>query len=107
MKIVLSRKGFDSSAGGCASPIVDGRLVSLPIPDADSRITYAQVRHEAVGALDHVVSDLTRGRIHGSHGAHLDPDLDAGATARLHGWQPIFGQVDAAQSHLQSHGIGK
>lgn len=107
MKIVLSRKGFDSSAGGCASPIVDGRLVSLPIPDADSGITYAQVRHDAVGALDHVVSDLTRGRIIGRHGAHLDPDLDPAATARLQGWRPIFGQVDAAQSHLQSRGIGK
>lgn len=107
MKIVLSRKGFDSSAGGCASPIVDGRLVSLPIPDADSRITYARVQHEAVGALDQVVGDLTRGRIGGTHGAHLDPDLDVSAMARIRGWRPLFGQVDAAQSHLQRHGIGK
>lgn len=107
VKIVLSRKGFDSSAGGCASPIVDGRLVSLPIPDPDSCITYAQVRHEAIGALDQVVTDLTRGRVGGKHGAHLDPDLDHMATTRLRGWRPVFGQVDAAQSHLASHGIGK
>ena len=34
MKIILSRKGFDSSAGGYASPILDGkRLISLPIPE--------------------------------------------------------------------------
>lgn len=33
MKIILSRKGFDSVAGGCASPIINGKtLLSLPIP---------------------------------------------------------------------------
>ena len=36
MKIVLSRKGFDSACGGVASPIFpDGGYVSLPIPLAD------------------------------------------------------------------------
>ena len=34
MKLILSRKGFDSANGGCPSPILDGRLCSLPIPDA-------------------------------------------------------------------------
>jgi len=34
MKIILSRKGFDSKNGGIASPILpDGALLSLPIPD--------------------------------------------------------------------------
>ena len=33
MKIILSRKGFDSSSGGGPSPIVDGRCLSLPIPE--------------------------------------------------------------------------
>ena len=35
MRLVLSRKGFDSSqaSGGCASPILqDGQMLSLPIP---------------------------------------------------------------------------
>ena len=32
-RIILSRKGFDSSSGGVASPIFsDGSLCSLPIP---------------------------------------------------------------------------
>ena len=36
MKIILSRKGFDSSNGGCASPIMpDGTLLSMPIPTND------------------------------------------------------------------------
>lgn len=36
MKIILSRKGFDSENGGYPSPIMpDGRLISLPIPSWD------------------------------------------------------------------------
>ena len=37
MKIILSRKGFDSSNGGCPSPIMpDGTLLSMPIPSYDA-----------------------------------------------------------------------
>lgn len=33
MKFILSRKGFDSGYGGCASPILpDGTMLSIPIP---------------------------------------------------------------------------
>jgi hypothetical protein len=32
LKIVFSRKGFDSKSGGGPSPIIDGALFSLPIP---------------------------------------------------------------------------
>ena len=105
MKIIFSRKGFDSSAGGCASPILDNQLVSLPIPDPDSPISYADVHHDAVGSLGPVVESLTRGRVAGSSGAHLDPDMDGNAIARRPGWMPIFGQVDSAQSHLLNRGV--
>src|SRR5437763_11628659 len=46
-KIILSRKGFDSAAGGCASPVLpDGRLVSFPIPD-DEGVPYGDLRFSA------------------------------------------------------------
>lgn len=32
MRVIFSRKGFDSAAGGCPSPIVEGKPISLPIP---------------------------------------------------------------------------
>ena len=54
MRLVISRKGFDSTAGGCASPILpDGTMVSLPIPDEESGVRYGDISvhgHE-VGAL--------------------------------------------------------
>ena len=75
-KSSLSRKGFDSSYGGCPSPIFpDGAIYSLPIPGDD----HAAVHH---GDLDHgnvnigqVVEDLTRGRLDARDGVHLDPDV--------------------------------
>lgn len=32
MKLVLSRKGCDAGSGGCDSPVLDGKFISLPIP---------------------------------------------------------------------------
>lgn len=106
MKIILSRKGFDSSAGGVPNPLfADGRLLSLPIPDALSPITYSDIAHqpERLGSL---VEQLTKQRILPHHGAHLDPDLRVGALPRLPGWRPMLGQYGAAQSHLRNQGVG-
>jgi len=44
MKVILSRKGFDSAYGGYPSPILpDGKMVSLPIPLEDS-IRYSDLK---------------------------------------------------------------
>ena len=44
MKIILSRKGFDSGNGGQPSPILpDGTLLSMPIPSNDSDNTYSTI----------------------------------------------------------------
>ena len=44
MKIILSRKGFDSGYGGIASPVLpDGTLLSLPIPTTEMGITYDEL----------------------------------------------------------------
>ena len=91
MRLILSRKGFDTSCGGCPSPILpDGRMVSLPIPDARSPIRYGDIRwgEYDLGAL---VGDLTRGRIAPTQAAHLDPDLRRESLPRRPGWRPLFG----------------
>lgn len=107
MKLILSRKGFDGSAGGGPSPILpDGRLVPLPIPDADSPVRYGELR---LGGLDagRLVGELSAGRWGARHGAHLDPDLDARALpSRPPRWRPLFGQSGAAQAHLRRRGVG-
>ena len=94
MRIIFSRKGFDSASGGGPSPIVDGRPISLPIPaGAASRTSYGDL---GLGELAHAAS-------RGKHGAddlcHHDPMFIDGGTC-------LFGQVGAAQTHLANRGVG-
>ena len=108
MRIVLSRKGFDSVNGGKPSPILpDGTLFSLPIPDATetSGITYADInlcRGESIGTI---VEHLTNLRVRQKHFAHLDPDLRRAAYPRIRGWRPLFGQAGGDQTHLTLQGV--
>jgi len=106
VKLILSRKAFDSSAGGVANPILDdGLMIPLPIPDKQSKIRYEEL---AIGGenLGIVASDLTRGRTKPDHFAHLDPDLSPTSYPREVGWRPLFGQSGAAQRVLEREGVG-
>lgn len=105
MRVVLSRKGFDSEAGGVPSPIIDGKPISLPIPThMPTPVTYGALNGPFAG----LVSDLTRRRkrpLTADSPCHLDPDLDASVLPRAEGWRGAFGQTDSAQSHLARQGI--
>lgn len=94
MKIVLSRKGFDSAAGGGPSPIVDGRPISLPIPAAAGRpgVSYAAL---GLGAQ---VSRASRGQLGPDTLAHHDPLFTPDGRC-------LFGQCGAAQSHLENQQV--
>jgi hypothetical protein len=39
------------------------------------------------------------------HRAHIDPDIFPGSLRRDEGWRPIFGQTDAAQTHLKNQNV--
>ena len=63
MKIILSRKGFDSSWGGCPSPVLpDGTMLSMPIPtNEDNRLRYEDIRFIKVGkGLHYIMEDEMR-----------------------------------------------
>lgn len=105
MRLILSRKGFDSSSGGCPSPIFpDGTMLSLPIPDRRSRIAYSQIEQQGVN-VGQLVVDLTGDSRRARHHAHLDPDLDRRAQPRADGWRPLFGQAGGAQGHLRNQRV--
>ncbi|MBV7266102.1 hypothetical protein KCG45_07920 [Erythrobacter sp. WH131] len=93
MRIIFSRKGFDSSAGGGPSPIVDGRPLSLPIPaGAASATTYGDL------GLGELAAKSSRGRIHARDLCHHDPMFRNDGTC-------VFGQCGAAQTHLERQGV--
>ena len=108
-KLILSRKGFDSKAGGCPSPIFthDGTMVSLPIPVPQGQTRYRDLHHngENMGDLVRDLSDGDYGRL---AYAHLDPDVNR--TIRLEredGWRGLFGQLTpSASGHLLNHAVG-
>ena len=89
MRIVLSRKGFDTGSGGTASPIIGGRPISLPIPTSRRSITS----YDHLGLGD-IVEKVTRGKVGRDHLCHEDP--------MFVGDQCIFGQCGMAQSHLKN-----
>jgi hypothetical protein len=107
MKIILSRKGFDSQHGGCASPILPGgQLLSLPIPaGAISPTRFNEVLF-GDSNLEAMVEQLTNNRIRGTDYTHLDPDIDYASLRRHEDWRAAFGQAGAAQSHLHKYDIG-
>ena len=84
MHLIFSRKGFDSSAGKCPSPLVDGRPLSLPIPTTmPSRIRYGDLGRDAAT----IVEQLTHDRLATESFCHLDPDLETSALPRRPGWR--------------------
>ena len=110
MKIVMSRKGVDSTSGGIPSPILpDGRLRSLPIPQSDdlSSIRYSQIYANDAYPTGKIVESLTSGRVAADSLAHFDPDVDINALESRHSdWCGILGQSGVAQSHLENQGVG-
>jgi len=87
MKVVLSRKGFDSANGGIVSPIFeDGSMLSFPIPSDDSD-KYSDLHFCGVPYTD-ILSDL---RYKGDEFCHVDPDLDQGRRIKpIDKWGPCF-----------------
>jgi hypothetical protein len=93
MKLIFSRKGFDSTAGRCPSPIVGGVPISLPIPtNGRSETSYK------LAGLSEIVERVTKGRISGDDLCHEVPVF------RNDRW--AFGQTSAAQSHLENSLVG-
>ena len=102
MKIILSRKGFDSSNGGCASPIMpDGTLLSMPIPTNDD-VSFADIAWNGVAYSD-ILKQISPNKSFSN--CHLDPDIRDNRIKKVNGWIPAFGQTGSAQGLLSNAGV--
>jgi Nucleotide modification associated domain 3 len=93
MKIIFSRKGFDSTSGGKPSPIIDGVPYSLPIP-AGKYPSVSTYRHLGLG--DALSKVKIKSKV--DDPCHEDP--------MFWGDRCAFGQTSAAQSHLTKNDVG-
>ena len=106
IKVILSRKGFDSSAGGIASPILpDGTLLSLPIP-GESNTKYSDIAFNGE-KYSEIIGRLYPGFFDSNENTcHLDPDIRKDLRCNpVKGWKPAFGQTDTAQGQLRNAGV--
>lgn len=110
MKIILSRKGFDSSYGGYPSMIFEnGTMQTLPIPNAKDDIKYAEILcpsknkslYEVMKNANTKIRCKTWIELSQESTCHLDPDIDYRSIERAKGWRGCFGQGAAAQSVLK------
>ena len=107
MKIIISRKGFDSQYGGQPSPILpEGTLLSLPIPMPDDQLTFENLVYKNKTYLQIIQELRPQTKIDQDTTCHLDPDIRKNVIpARPGNWKAIFGQCDAAQGHLKKHAV--
>ena len=105
MKIILSRKGFDNSNGGCPSPILpDGAMLSMPIPSTDND-KYEDLMHDNISYLQ-LLENLKPKHTYNS--CHLDPDIrDNARKTKPSNWKPAFGQIGSPQGTLKNAGVEK
>ena len=112
MKIILSRKGFDSTAGGYPSPIIDNKLISIPIPDENEKIKYSDLYFEDKSYFEilqqlirnNLVLNNKRIKLDLQTKCHLDPDINKDCLKdREEKWKRMFGQVDGAQTILEGN----
>ena len=105
MKIILSRKGFDSQYGKQASPILpDGTLLSFPIP-SDDKLTFSEIKWKGKSYIDFIRSLKPRTIINEYSHCHLDPDLRKESIDRKKGWIPAFGQTGSSLTELRDYDI--
>lgn len=104
-KVILSRKGFDGTTGGKASPIIDGKPISLPIPRADSGDFYKELVFSPSESYLKVMQDLG---IKLYSEAHVDPDIRKSVLRnRSDQWRGLFGQSGISQGTLHNRGVGE
>lgn len=108
MKIILSRKGFDSGYGAMPSPILpDGTLLSMPIPAKDDSVKFDDLHYNGQSYYRDIIKSLKpTTKITENYTCHLDPDIRRDVVERPDGWKPAFGQEKAALSHLRNQGVG-
>lgn len=113
MKVILSRKGFDSEYGGYPSLILPtGEMITLPIPSSEDKTKYSELITSSGMSIINIMKQLNKNIKKGKTieltedtTCHLDPDLSYNSAFRQDGWRGCFGQIGAAQKVLENNNV--
>lgn len=114
MKVILSRKGFDSGYGGYPSIILpNNEMITLPIPsEKEEDFYYKDLKTRNNLSLYEIMKSLNKNIKIGKNvlltkntKCHLDPDLCEFSVSREVGWRGAFGQINAAQTVLENNNV--
>lgn len=113
MKVILSRKGFDSGYGGFPSIILpNNEMITLPIPCNSDFYRYSDISTKNEN-LYYIMKSLRNDILYNgkkqeltedTH-CHLDPDICDYSVKRDKNWRGIFGQIDAASTVLSNYDV--
>lgn len=126
MKIILSRKGFDSSFGRYPSLIYENKLISLPIPSYwqddingineqkyseicfNEKETYFDLMHNLdIKCIFEKKKPEENIELTEDTRCHFDPNLKKELFKNPpKDWKPAFGQGGAAETHLENKEVG-
>ncbi len=98
--LVISRKGFDATSGGRASPIfANGDIFSVPIPQKkQSPSRYRELQFNDISGRE-ILNFIGAKSISDDDFFHNDPQLS--------GQKGIFGQAGGSQGELENFGVGR
>jgi hypothetical protein len=105
MKIILSKKGWDTMFGGLPSPIIGGAITSLPIPEKGNGARFSDLvisSHETICDVVKRHYPKVFEKI-GDAECHADPNLVNYFGAE--NFLGSVGQVDSAFGHLKNQGV--
>ena len=114
MKVILSRKGFDSTNGGYPSLILqNNQMISLPIPSNNDNFAYSDLwLNDNTTYLEYMkkISNKIRDKkyivLDQNTKCHLDPDLNRYVLKnRVPEWRGCFGQAGASQAVLEKNEV--
>ena len=98
--LIISRKGFDATAGGRASPIfVNGDIFSVPIPQKkQSQSRYRELQFNNMSGRE-ILNFIGAKSISDDDSYHNDP--------LLYGQRGVFGQASGSQREIERFGVGQ